>query len=93
MHRQHERAKTGRDEEKRQREEKRKKAADKLNRTGGEYKTQAALGKARSKAMTALPSDPLLSYNVLELIKFESCNLMLIILNCSTGPRRWRWAC
>ena len=43
----------------RDRERKREKgAAEKLNRTGGEYKTQAALGKARSKAMKALPSDP-----------------------------------
>ena len=65
-----------------------KRAAEKLKRNGGEYKTQAALGKARSKVMKALPSDP-----TGELIKFESCNLMLIILNCSTGPRRWRWAC
>ena len=35
-----------------------KRAAEKLKRNGGEYKTQAALGKARSKAMKALPSDP-----------------------------------
>ena len=36
----------------RDRERKReKRAAEKLNHTGGEYKTQAALGKARSKAM------------------------------------------
>ena len=70
-----------------------KRAAEKLNCTAGEYKSQAALGKARSKAMKALPSDPLLSYKVIELIKFESYNLMLIILNCSTGPRRWRLTC
>ena len=35
-----------------------KRAAEKLKRNGGEYKTQAALGKARSKAINALPSDP-----------------------------------
>ena len=35
-----------------------KRAAEKLKRNGGEYKTQAALGKARSKVMKALPSDP-----------------------------------
>ena len=57
-----------------------KRAAEKLKRNGGEYKTQAALGKARSKAMKALPSDPpQVSYKVQELIKFERCNLMLII--------------
>ena len=43
----------------RYRERKReKRVAEKLNQTVGEYKTQAALGKARSKAMKALPSDP-----------------------------------
>ena len=35
-----------------------KREAEKLNRPGLEYKTRAALGKAKSKALKALPSDP-----------------------------------
>ena len=59
-----EKARTPREEMKRRdRERKReRRAGKKLNRTGGGYKTQAALGKARSKArskaMNALPSYP-----------------------------------
>ena len=44
--------------EQKRKEMREKRAAEKLKRNGGEYKTQAALGKARSKAMKALPSDP-----------------------------------
>ena len=43
----------------RDRERKReRRTGEKLNRTGGGYKTQAALGKARSEAMKDLPSYP-----------------------------------
>ena len=82
MHRQHERAKTGRDEEKRQREEKRKKAAEKLNRTGGEYST-------RRKQQLERPDQGHEGLTLRPTILYSICNKLTPQNNIKIFPGAW----